>query len=93
MSPLRIFLGLLLNPVLVLHGFNFLATILCHREAVQISGYPRGIDTYFQPQFSMENTHFGILFTLVMVMLHFALSGGYGVIRTRKRADSDSQEQ
>jgi hypothetical protein len=37
----------------------------------------------------MENLRFGIVYTLLMVVLHFVLSGGYTTVsRGRKRADS-----
>lgn len=37
----------------------------------------------------MENMRFSILYTLLMVVLHFVLSGGYTTVSGgRKRADS-----
>ena len=37
----------------------------------------------------MENLQFGIWYTLVMVVVHFVLSGGYTTVRRgRKRVDS-----
>jgi len=76
-STRRIFLIILLNPVFILHSLNFTATTLCHRETARISiaGYPGGIDSYVQPHFSMEGTVFGVSYTLLIVLLHCALSG------------------
>lgn len=93
-TRLQAFITLLLNPVLILHSLNLATTTLCHREAARISGYPGGINTYFQPHFSMEDLRFGIGYALVMVVLHLVLSGGYytTVSKGRERADPEYWE-
>lgn len=89
MPPLRVALGVILNPVFVLHILNFATTVLCHLEAINISGYPTGIISQVQPYFDMESIVFSIGYTAIMVLLHCKLSGVFEVSKTKERADSN----
>lgn len=75
-TRLQAFITLILNPVLILHSLNLATTTLCHREAARISGYPGGINTYFQPHFSMEDLRFGTGYTLLWWCFTLYCQGG-----------------
>jgi hypothetical protein len=88
MSLLRTSLGVVFNPVFVLHVLNFALTAVYHQAAADITGYHGGIESKIQPHLSMESTLFGLAYTSLMVLLHCALSGCFEVVKKRERPDS-----
>jgi hypothetical protein len=88
MSLLRITLGVVFNPVFVLHVLNFAVTAVYHQAAADVTGYHGGIESKIQPLFSMESTLFGLTYTSLMVLLHCTLSGCFEFVKKRERPGS-----